>query len=40
MSSNKIKCMKCGEMEFISLMYVPNFPVCDKCISNWIGDKL
>lgn len=36
--NNEIKCLHCGEKEFISLIYVPDFPVCDKCISGWIGD--
>jgi len=37
---NEFKCMKCGETNFVSLIYVPDYPVCDVCITNWVGDKL
>lgn len=34
------KCMKCGKTHFISLMYIPDYPVCDVCITKWVGDKI
>ena len=27
------KCTICGELEYTSLVYITNKPVCDKCIT-------
>ena len=34
------KCTICGELEYISLVYITNNPVCDKCITVLINKKL
>jgi hypothetical protein len=34
------ECTICGELEYTSLVYITNKPVCDKCITVLINKKL